>query len=94
MCEWYYKNGRCGDAFPTSSRQYMFIGEDVVTPDIMIAKKAECNARSSSSSVSLFSLSPLLSMAKMPSHTEHNDYDCTDFDNYEDYYDCLDNAYN
>ena len=46
MCEWYHRNGRCGAAFPTSPGQFFFIGDDVVTPDKMKSKKAECRARS------------------------------------------------
>ena len=52
MCEWYFKNGRCGEAFPTSEKQFMFIRDDVVTPDTMKTKKAECNAKSFFSPVS------------------------------------------
>ena len=76
MCEWFYKKGRCGAAFPTNADQFGFIGEDVVTPDIMKIKKAECHARSSPS---LFSLSAIGSAAK----TIDSDSIYDLFDNFE-----------
>jgi hypothetical protein len=95
MCEWYYKNGRCGEAFPTNENQFMFIRDDVVTPDTMKTKKAECNAKSFFSPVSeripsVFELNPLTSLASSASSVAmdlSNDYHD---DYYYDYYDVFD----
>ena len=45
MCYWLLDHGRCGQHFPASHNQYMFIRDDVVTPLSVKPDKDECNAR-------------------------------------------------
>ena len=95
MCEWYFKNGRCGEAFPTNENQFMFIRDDVVTPDTMKTKKAECNAKSFFSPVSaakhnpsvLMEFNPFLSSVSLASSAKELSID---YDYYDDYYDVFD----
>lgn len=48
MCHHLISKGRCGEDFPTSHQQYMFIKDDVITPSSVQAEKDACLSKAPS----------------------------------------------
>jgi hypothetical protein len=45
MCKWYYDHGRCGEAFPTATNQFVFISEDLTYHSDIKEKRDACLKR-------------------------------------------------
>ena len=45
MCLWFLDHGRCGEDFPKSKNEFLFISDDFVTHPSSKSQKEECKNR-------------------------------------------------